>query len=222
MTSRERGHIEAGWAWCRGDLDRTLAAFDQVLNDHPTDLLALRSRYLLQFSTGRLHPFLDGIRRARPHWTAGLPLASYLDGMEAFALEETGHYAEAESLGRQGVARDPHDLWAIHAVAHVLEMEGRHHEGVAWIGHDNPALSESRGFAGHLWWHQSLQLVTLRRYHDALDCFDQRVYPGVSDEGLDLTNAISLLARLEIAGADVGHRWLRLADHGRGHGPAGR
>ena len=211
LSRRERHLVEASWHWSRGNLDRTLAQLDAVVADHPTDLHTLRSRYLLQFSTGRLEAMLAGVQVVRPAWAgAELPLASYLDGMESFALEENGRYAEAEPLGRRGVAADPDDLWAIHAVAHVLEMEQRRDEGVDWIGRDNPGLDGRAGFAGHLWWHQALALWALGRPHEALDSFDRRIYPGRSEEGLDLTNAIALLARLEAAGMHVGARWERL------------
>ncbi len=211
LSPRERHLVEASWHWTRGDIDRTLAALDTVVAEHPTDLHTIRSRYLLQFSTGRLPAMLAGVQAVRPVWTgAELPLASYLDGMESFALEENGRYDEAEPLGRRGVEADPGDLWAIHAVAHVLEMEQRREEGAAWIGRDNPGLDGRAGFAGHLWWHQALALWALGRHHEALDSFDRHIYPGGSEEGLDLTNAIALLARLEAAGLDVGPRWERL------------
>jgi tetratricopeptide (TPR) repeat protein len=211
LSGRERAHIDAARAWSRGDLTATIAAFGHALADHPTDLHALRSSYLLRFNNGDLIGMLASVERSRPAWHDDLPLASYLDGMESFALEEMGHYHRAEALGRQGVARDPDDLWAIHAVAHVLEMEQRREEGVAWIGADNPGLEGRPGFVGHLWWHHALALVVLGPHTNAIDSFDRQVYPGASEEGLDLSNAISLLARLEVAGADVGQRWERLA-----------
>ncbi len=39
----------------------------------------------------------------------------------------------AERRGRAAVELEPRDGWAQHAVAHVLEMQGRHRDGIAWM-----------------------------------------------------------------------------------------
>src|SRR3546814_3749330 len=53
--------------------------------------------------------------------------------MHAFGLEETGLYASAEENARRAVEIEPRDGWAQHAVAHVMEMQGRQREGIAWM-----------------------------------------------------------------------------------------
>ena len=53
-----------------------------------------------------------------------MPYYGYLLGMGAFGLEEVGEYAEAEKMGRRAVEIEPRDGWAVHAVAHVMQMQG--------------------------------------------------------------------------------------------------
>ena len=116
----------------------------------------------------------------------------------------------AEALGLAAVAQDPADLWAVHAVAHVLEMQGRFEDGVGWLS-ERVELSKAGSFANHLFWHEALYRLELGRTAEVLYLFDSHVYANSSEEGLDLSNAVSLLARLEIVGVDAGDRWNRLA-----------
>jgi hypothetical protein len=50
------------------------------------------------------------------------------------------------------------------------------------------------------------------RADEALALYDARVWGEGSSENLSLTNDISLLARLELAGLDVGNRWDAVAN----------
>ena len=50
-----------------------------------------------------------------------------------------------------------------------------------------------------------------------LDLYDREVRPELTDDLLDISNAVALLWRLEQAGVDVGNRWEELADRAQGH-----
>ncbi len=212
VSDRERAVLGAIEASVEGRPREAIDRFDRMLHDHPTDAFALRVQHHLLFAAGRTGEMVDLVRRVRPAWGDDLPLISLLDGQEAFGLEESGRYAEAEAIGRLAVERDPTDLWAIHAVAHVFQMQRRWEEGANWLDGREDVLDAGGGFTGHLWWHQSLPLLALGRHDEVLALFDERIHKPGSEEGLDLSNAVSLLARLEIAGVDVGDRWGPLAE----------
>jgi hypothetical protein len=117
--------VAALWAWSGGDLLTAGAHWEAILLDYPTDILALRLQHFATFWTGNSVALRDGMARALPAWDERTPGYSYVLGMYAFGLEEAGEYAMAEARGKHAVELNPDDLWAIHAVAHVLEMQGR-------------------------------------------------------------------------------------------------
>jgi tetratricopeptide (TPR) repeat protein len=127
-------------------------------------------------------------------------------------MEEVGHYAVAERCAREALALQEQDLWALHGLAHVFEMQGRTREGIELLGDAARFLNDYNLFRGHLWWHLSLFKLAQARFDEALDLFDREIYPQSSTFYLDVQNGASLLARLEFQGVDVGlARWERLA-----------
>ena len=212
LSEREQGHIAALGEWSNGSPLGAANCWDDVLDQHPRDFLALRLQHFLLFGQGQVVRMRDTLARAIPGFTADVPSASFVAGMVAFTAEELGELQIAEALGLAAADADPDDLWAVHAIAHVLETQGRLADGIGWLT-DRGGLAGKGSFANHLWWHRALYLVELGRVQDVLEVFDRQVYPGQSEEGLDLTNAVSLLLRLEITGQDVGDRWQRLAPH---------
>jgi len=163
-TAREQAHVEALEAWVEGDLDRTLATWETILADHPTDVTA-------------------------------------------------------EAAGRAAVALDPADLWATHAVAHIMEMQDRHDEGIAWLGELEPHWAGGNNLLHHLWWHRALFHLERREFEQVLDLYDRRfrdlnspMAHAQPDYHIDIQNAASMLFRLERHDVPVGDRWIELAD----------
>ncbi|MEZ5343580.1 MAG: hypothetical protein R2706_19740, partial [Acidimicrobiales bacterium] len=193
-----------------GDLDGANDCWDQLLEQWPTDMLALRLQHFRLFNRGRLADMERSIRRSIVAWD-DRPRRTYLDGMLAFSLEEQGRYREAEALGRSAVGADETDLWSIHSVAHVLEMEGRADDGLAWFANRDQVLAASGSFARHLWWHHAIIHLRTGDVEQILAMYDAYVDPIDATDGLSLTNAIDLLARLEFHDVNVGDRWAALA-----------
>ena len=132
--------------------------------------------------------------------------------MYSFGLNECAEYERAEGLGRRAVEMHPDDLWAVHAVAHILEMQGRLAEGKAWLDYPDDAFDDRTPFRGHIWWHRAMYSLEAGDYDEVLALYDRVVQPDPSDFYLDVQNTASMLARLEYLGVDVGDRWQELAD----------
>ena len=147
--------------------------------------------------------------------TAGVCLVAIGRGpvTDGLGLEEAGAYEAAERCGRRAVELDPTDTWAIHAVCHVMEMQGRPREGVAWVGlHEAEWQDKVHNFANHVWWHQGLFHLELDEVDAVLDLYDRRLWKEPSQDHLDIDNAVAMLMRLEFRGIDVGDRWESLAE----------
>ena len=212
-TARERWHVDALHRWNVGDLVGANATWERILFEHPLDLLALRLHHLNSFWTGQARALRAMPAAVLRSWTEATPGFGSVLGMLAFGFGENGEYALAERHGRRAVELAPDDLWALHSVAHVLEMQGRNDEGRAWLARPLDHWDDRNPFKRHLWWHLALFMLDDGQYDAALDLYDTAV--GGMEPGfyLDLQNAASLLARLEFCGLGVGGRWQALADH---------
>jgi len=218
-TARERAHVEALDAWIAGDLDRMLAVWEQILAEYPTDVLALRLAHFNNFWLGRPRDMAASVERVLPKW--GRDLAGYgtLLSCRAFALEECGDYAGAEPAGRAAIEIDPGDVWGTHAVAHIMEMQGRHQEGIAWLDRLERHWVGGNNLLHHLWWHRALFHLERGETAEVLALYDRRFRDLASpltqaqpDLYIDVQNAASMLFRLERGGVDVGARWNEIAD----------
>ncbi len=212
LNQREAAHLEALRFLVAGQNDRAADVWIAIVDRWPTDLLATRLGHFVCFNRGRLADMMRLVDRSIAAWD-DLPFRSYLDGMRAFTLEEQGQYREAERLARGAVEAEHTDLWSVHAVAHVLEMEARTADGLAWFEGRDADLVGS--FARHLWWHHAIIHLRTGDHDRLLDIYDRHVQPGPALDGLSLTNAIDGLARLEFSGVDVGDRWHSLVDGAR-------
>jgi tetratricopeptide (TPR) repeat protein len=146
-----------------------------------------------------------------PYWDASTPGYGYVLGMHAFGLEESGEYVRAEERGRRALELNARDPWAVHAVAHVMEMQGRHAEGIDWLSSRKDDWSENNAFAVHNWWHLALFYLDLGEHQRVLELYDQKVRGQQSSFALDMIDASAMLWRMHLRGADVGDRWQELA-----------
>ena len=210
-SARERLHVQALHAWVQGRLADRIQALEDILVRWPLDLLAYRQLTALLFWTGDKARQLAAATQAWPHWTPQTPGYHLVLGPMAFALEEAGRFDLAHTYAKQALHHQPTDLWALHALAHVHEMRGEPEAGDQALSAVAHRLNAFNLFRGHLWWHLALFRLAQGRDDEVLQLFDQEVFPAPSAFYLDLQNAASLLARLEIQGVPVGDRWERVA-----------
>ena len=211
-TAREQGHLNAIHHLIEGRWHQAAQVMEDVAIEYPHDLLALQAGHQLDFFRGEARMLRDRIARALPAWSNGIPGYHSMLGMHAFGLEETGDYVAAEVAGRTAVALDARDSWAQHAVAHVMEMQGRQQEGISWMTGNTEGWSRDSFFAVHNWWHVALYHLDLGNAEEALKLFDGPIYGAKSRVILEMIDASAMLWRMQLRGIDVGDRWQAVAD----------
>lgn len=207
---RERAHWEAARALVEGRWQHAARSWDELLLEHPRDALALQWAHLWDFYRGDLLSLRQRPARALPEWDEADPLYPYLLGLYAFGLEENNLYPQAEEVGRQATGGSVCVPWAVHAVAHVMDMQGRFEDGTAWLRQHQPGWSDGNGFAGHLWWHMGLfrlEALDVPGVHRLIDAHLSGSALQITLQRLDAT---ALLWRMHLMGVDVGARFVEL------------
>jgi tetratricopeptide (TPR) repeat protein len=212
LSEREASHVAALDLLVAGRWTAAAVALDRHNALYPRDIVALQSGHLMDFFRANSRDLRDRVARVLPKWSPDTPGYSILLGMHSFGLEETGDYARAEEAGRRAVEMQPLDCWAHHAVAHVMEMQGRAEDGIGWmIAREPHWSSDDNFFKVHNWWHRSLYHLDLGQVDEVLALYDGPIRQDRSTVAVDLVDASALLWRLHLSGHDVGERWNELA-----------
>jgi hypothetical protein len=211
--ARERAHFAATRLVMEGRWHDACKAWDALLVEQPRDALALQWAHLWDFYRGdaaqlRLRP-----ARALPEWDEGDPLHPYVLGLFAFGLEECNLYPQAEEAGRRATAGEARVPWAVHAVAHAMEMQGRFEHGAAWLRQQQPQwASDDNGFAGHLWWHLGLFRLEALDAPGVLRLVDAHLSGPALQITLQRLDAAAMLWRLHLMGEDTAAPFRALVD----------
>jgi tetratricopeptide (TPR) repeat protein len=214
-NERERAHLAAARAWCEGDFAAAHRRYAAISVEHPRDLFALQVAHQFDFFLGDAAGLRDRPFRAMRAWREAEPGFTWLLGMQAFGLEECGEYDAAEDAGRMALALHPEDAWAVHAVAHVMEMTGRDVEGVAFLAQRERDWVPATMLAVHNWWHRALFHLERAEFDRVLAIYDASVAPGVArseaQPTLEMLDASAMLWRLLLRGAETGGRFAALS-----------
>ena len=207
-----RRHASAARAWLEGDPALAVERYGAIVTDRPRDILALVVAHTLDFHLGQRRMMRVRLAHVLPKWGTAVPGYASVLAMYAFALEENGQYRRAEKIARRALVLDPRHPGAIHVIAHVMEMQGRAREGLAFLAATESAWIEDTGFSVHLAWHRALFHLHSNDLKFALATYDAQIAntraPGISV----LADASAFLWRLQLRNIDVDGRWQLLAD----------
>jgi tetratricopeptide (TPR) repeat protein len=207
---RERAHLEAMRAVADGRSHHACRLWDAWLLDHPRDALALLWAHDWDLHRGDALGLRQRPARVLPEWDEADPLYPHLLGLYAYGLEECNLYPLAEEMGRRALQLHADVPWAIQAVAHVMEMQGRFEDGTAWLRQHQPHWADTHGLATHLWWHMGLfrlEALDLPGVHRLVDAH----LSGDALQGtLQCVDAAAMLWRMHLLGHDVGARFVEL------------
>lgn len=212
ISAREQSFIYALKAFYERMPSQAIQHLEDILAVHPGDTLAMKLSHAIRFVMGGskgMRKSLEAVMGAYGPDHAG---RGYMMGCHAFALEETGEYGRAETTGRMGLEISADDAWGLHAVAHVYDMTCNAAGGLEWLTGREAAWSHCNNFRYHVWWHKALMHLDLGQTDVVLALYDTEIRAEKTDDYRDISNATSLLSRLELNGVDVGDRWEELAD----------
>ncbi|KAM9754587.1 tetratricopeptide repeat protein 38 [Menidia menidia] len=219
ISPREKLHVRAMELFSHGNFPKACEAWEDILVDHPTDLLALKFAHDAYFYMGAQTPMRDSVARVLPHWKPHTPLFSYLKGLYSFGLLETRFYDQALKVAMEGLSLTPDDAWSVHSVAHVYEMKAEVDNGLKFMESREKDWQVSDVLASHNYWHWALYFIEKGQHEAALQIYDAQVFKRCKASGsmLDTVDASSLLCRLEMEGVCVKDRWRELLQKTQPH-----
>lgn len=210
-NEREQLYVWAIAAWARGAIDQAITYHEAIASAFPRDLLSVQRGQYHYFYQGNQAGLLQIAEKVLPANSDN----HYLQGMLAFGLEQCHRLEEAEAAGRRATAINRHDPWAHHAVAHVMETQGRLEEGIAWMEGLADTWEDCNSMLyTHNWWHIALYYLEQGKIERVLELYDTHIWGrACKTSSKDQVGAISLLLRLELRGVEVGNRWQRLGNY---------
>jgi tetratricopeptide (TPR) repeat protein len=205
ITYREKLYVQAILAWANQEIDRAIAFHEEITNKFPRDLISVQQGQYHYFYTGNKEKLLKIAQKVLP----SNPQQHYLYGMVAFGLEQCHQLEAAEKMAREAIALNRYDPWAHHALAHVMETQGRVNEGIAWMESFADTWKNCNSMLyTHNWWHIALYYLEQKNYQKVTSLYDNHIWERANKQSpKDQVGAISLLLRLELRGVNVGKRW---------------
>lgn len=218
-TAREAFTLQYAQTWQdalrRDDYADILALGETAREAYPGDLTLSKLHQYHCFNIGDAPAMLRAAQAAHKV----RPNNAQVHAMLAFGYEQCHWMVEAEAAARTALAFDKTEPWAQHALAHVMLTQGRINEGAHFLESMEETWTGLNSFMlTHLWWHRALFYISLGRFADALSIYDYHTLNADPGYSQDQVGAVSLLARLELAGIDIADRWTALGQVLKGRG----
>ncbi|HEY9641186.1 MAG TPA: tetratricopeptide repeat protein [Coleofasciculaceae cyanobacterium] len=209
-TEREKLYVGAIAAWANGKVDQALDYHEALAEQYPRDVISVQIGQYHYFNLGNRQGLLNLIEKVLPANREN----AFLYGMQAFGLEQCRRLDAAEVTGRQATEMHRQNPWAHHAVAHVLETQGRTAEGIAWMESLSDTWDACGSFYTHNWWHVALYYLDQEEFAKVLELYDRHIW-GRADKSYSQCHldAISMLLRLELRGVEVSERWQQVGNY---------
>jgi tetratricopeptide (TPR) repeat protein len=209
-TPREHLMLRQLERWISNDIPAVQAIGEEIVRANPRDLASVKLHQYFSFNRGDAASMLKIARLAEP----ANPDNAHLHGMIAFAHEQLNDIPAAEASARRALELKRKEPWAQHALAHVMLSGGRVKEGVKFLADASQTWVGLNSFMyTHNWWHKALFHISLGDHQAVFDAYDHHVWGVEPTYSQDQVGAVSLLARMEVAGLDVGDRWEKLAEY---------
>ncbi len=210
VTERERMNVALLSAWARDDMPEAGHLADEVAARFPQDLMVVKLHQYFDFNRGNFTGMLRSALAVRDAH-AELP---YLHGMLAFAYEQCHLLEEAERSAHRALSLKRKEPWAQHALAHVYLTRGRIEDGAWFLESVADTWTGLNSFMyTHNWWHLAVFYLRQGRDERVREIYDQHCWGMLKSYSQDQVGAVSLLARMELAGIEVGDRWTDLAGY---------
>jgi len=209
-TPREQLNTALLHAWVADDLPAALRLCERISDEFPRDLVVIKTHQYFEFNRGNSPEMLRVASKVLAR-NADVP---YAHGMAAFAYEQCHLLDEAETAARTALDLRRKEPWAQHALAHVMLTRGRIDEGAKFLEEMQDTWTGLNSFMStHIWWHLALFYLSQGRNARVLEIYDRYCWAIAKNYSQDQIGAVSLLARMELAGIDVGERWHDLGEH---------
>jgi hypothetical protein len=209
-TRREQLNTALLAAWAADDPAETLRLCERIGEEFPRDLVVVKTHQYFEFNRGNSPQMLRAALRVLPSNSD----VAYMHGMVAFAFEQCHLLEDAERSARSALTLRRKEPWAQHALAHVMLTRGRIDEGALFLeGMQDTWVGLNSFMITHLWWHLALFYLSQGRNAAVLEAYDRHCWGVAKHYSQDQVGAVSLLARMEVTGIDVGQRWEDLGSH---------